>query len=263
MDGPREEAATRDVEYRGLLARSWDVLRGDTSDWADRQFYLEAIARFGQPVLDVGCGTGRLLLDCLGQGIDIDGVDVSDDMLALCQAKAADLGLQPRLYRQAMESLHLPRRYCTIIVPSSSFQLVLDPAGAREAMGRFFVHLQPGGALVMPFIVFGAADEAGVEFVREKVRPDGSLIRKHATYRYDPATQLESTDELFEVLVDGEVVERQRSVRSPATRGYTPQQATELYVSAGFLVERVVADFTARRYEPGDEIFTIVGLRPA
>ena len=191
-----DEPATQDVEYRGLLARTWDFLRGDTSDWADRPFYLEAIGRFGEPVLDVACGTGRLLLDYLGQGIDIDGVDVSDDMLELCRAKAPDFGLQPRLYRQGMESLDLPRRYRSIIVPSSSFQLLLDPAAAREAMGRFFVHLEPGGALVMPFIVFGAADEAGVEFVREKVRPDGSLIRKHASYRYDPATQFESTDEL-------------------------------------------------------------------
>src|SRR6266516_3907352 len=136
---------------------------------SQRAFYIEAIGRFGEPVLDVACGTGRLLLDYLGEGIDIDGVDVSDDMLELCRAKAPAFGLQPRLYRQGMYSLDLPRRYRSIIVPSSSFQLLLDPAAAREAMGRFFVHLEPPGALVMPFIVFGAADEAGVEFVREKV----------------------------------------------------------------------------------------------
>src|SRR5439155_26003850 len=98
-------------------------------------------------VLAVGGGTGRLLPDYLGQGIDIDGVDVSDDMLKLCRAKAPAFGLQPRLYRQGMESLDLPRRYRSIIVPSSSFQLLLDPAAVREAIGRFFVHLEPGGAL--------------------------------------------------------------------------------------------------------------------
>jgi len=72
-----------DYEYKRLIAEAWDVLRGDTSNWTDRNFYLEIIKKYGQPVLDVGCGTGRLLLDYLQQGIDIDGVDNSPDMLAI------------------------------------------------------------------------------------------------------------------------------------------------------------------------------------
>lgn len=74
-----------DIEYDGLVAESWDALRGDTSAWADRTFYLELIQDRGEPVLDVGCGTGRLILDFLAQGIDIDGVDNSPEMLAICQ----------------------------------------------------------------------------------------------------------------------------------------------------------------------------------
>src|SRR5438093_367687 len=97
----------RDYEYHGLMASSWDAFRGDTSNWPDRRFYLEMIGRFGQPVLDVGCSTGRLLLDYLGQGIDVDGVDVSPEMLALCREKADQAGLRPSLYQQRMEELDL------------------------------------------------------------------------------------------------------------------------------------------------------------
>src|SRR5207344_277757 len=96
-------------EYHGLMAEAWDLLRGDTSGWDDRPFYLELIRRFGEPTLDVGCGTGRLLLDYLAEGIEIDGVDVSPDMLAVCRAKASALGLDPTLYEQAVEDLQLPR----------------------------------------------------------------------------------------------------------------------------------------------------------
>src|SRR6185436_3675545 len=97
-------------EYHGLMAEAWDLLRGDYSGWPDRPFYLEAIRRFGEPALDVGCGTGRLLLDYLAQGVDCEGVDNSPEMLAICEEKARAAELTPTLYEQQMEELDLPRR---------------------------------------------------------------------------------------------------------------------------------------------------------
>jgi len=67
----------QEIEYRGLIAEYWDLLRGDTSKWSSRLFFLEVIRQSGELVLDVACGTGRLLLDYLGEGIDIDGVDIA------------------------------------------------------------------------------------------------------------------------------------------------------------------------------------------
>ena len=148
-----------EYEYRGLKAATWDLLRGDTSRWGDRATFREVIARHGQPVLDVGCATGRLLLNYLAEGIDIDGVDLSPEMLALCRAKAAARGLNPTLYQQAMETLDLPRRYRSILVPSSTFQLLTDAEQARNAMRHFFDHLLPGGALAMPFMVLWRAGD--------------------------------------------------------------------------------------------------------
>ena len=90
-------------EYRGLMAELWDLFRGDTSAWPDRMLYRQLISETGEPVLDVGCGTGRILLDFMQEGVDIDGVDNSPEMLDLCRQKAEALGLQPNLYLQQME----------------------------------------------------------------------------------------------------------------------------------------------------------------
>src|SRR6185436_17912151 len=144
--------ATPNYEYYGLMAEFWDLFRGDTSTWEDRFFYLDAVKKYGQPVLDVGCGTGRILLDFMGQGIDIDGVDNSPDMLGLCKEKAEKLNLKPTIYQQEMDKLELPRKYQTILVPSSTFQLLLDPALPPKTMNRFYEQLLSGGVLVMPFM---------------------------------------------------------------------------------------------------------------
>jgi cyclopropane fatty-acyl-phospholipid synthase-like methyltransferase len=58
----------------------------------------------------VRCGTGRLLLDYVQQGVDIDGVNTSPEMLALCRQKAQAPGLAPTLCEQQMEALQLPRK---------------------------------------------------------------------------------------------------------------------------------------------------------
>lgn len=255
----------QDYEYSGLMAETWDLFRGDTSNWEDRFFFLQVIARNGQPVLDVGCGTGRLLLDYLSQGIDVDGVDVSADMLALCRARAQALGLQARLYQQSMEELDLPRRYQTIIVPSSSFQLLTEPRVAEAAMRRFYAHLLPGGVLSMPFMRIwpeGKPLETEWELNREIVRPeDGATVRRWSRARYDPESQLEHTEDRYEVRLGDQVLASEHHRRSPATRDYTWDQAMELFMDAGFGDLRLYGGFAFEPLTGDDSIVTVLGKK--
>src|ERR687884_121833 len=98
--------------HYGLVARWWAEFNVDGPEIA---YYRRLIEHYGQPVLDAGCGTGRLLPPYLREGLDVDGCDLSADMLALCRARAEREGLTPRLYRQALHELDLPRRYPGIV----------------------------------------------------------------------------------------------------------------------------------------------------
>ena len=147
----------REYEYRGLVARCWDFLRGDTTDFPDRGYFRDIILESGEPALLVGCGTGRLLLEYLRDGLDVEGMDISPEMLELCMWKAKAESLDVKTYRQSMESMKLDRQYRTIIVPSSSFQLVPDLEEARATLKGFFHHLSHGGILSMSIWVMEAS----------------------------------------------------------------------------------------------------------
>ena len=235
-----------ELEYTGLMAEAWDALRGDTSDWEDRAFYLDLIRERGEPVLDVGCGTGRLLLDFLSLGIDIDGLEISPDMLAILRSKASAVGLDVagRIHEGAMQRFDLPRCYRTVIVPSSSFQLLFDERDAIDAIRAFVAHLVPGGTLAMPFIRLERAYQE--DWTREATLPDGTLVRRTSRATFDPATGFEDTDERWDVIVDGEVVRSERKVRSPATRAWPVPAIADLYAGAGLARRDLVLELHAR-----------------
>lgn len=250
-------------EYRGLVAQAWDVLRGDTSDWPDRVFYLDLIRRYGQPVLDLGCGTGRLLLDYLAQGIDIDGVDNSPEMLALCRQKAQAQGLAPTLYEQHLEALSLPRRYHTILIPSSTLQLVIELASVEEALRRVRKHLLPGGAVAASIMtLWQPGDPLHTEWEKTAVRAeDWTRFRRVSRSWYDPVGECEDTEDLYQVIVEGEVVAEEVHRRSPATRSYTQAQARGLFQRAGFQPVTLHHGFTTEPARDDDTLFCVVAGR--
>jgi SAM-dependent methyltransferase len=251
-------------EYYGLMATFWDLFRGDTSTWEDRFFYLEVVKKYGQPVLDVGCGTGRILLDFMGQGIDIDGVDNSPDMLALLKQKAEKLDLKPTVHQQEMTQLSLPRRYQTVLVPSSSFQLLLDAALPPAAMDRFYEHLLPGGVLAMPFMtLWKSGDPLESESTGEATRPeDGATVRRWQYSRFEPETDFEHTIDRYEIIKDGQVIASEEHNQSPATRSYSQEQAVVLYRNAGFKEVQVFDGFSFNPAGPVDMVFCVLGIKP-
>ncbi len=260
------DAAVDELEYTGLMATGWDPLRGDTSDWEDRAFFLALIRSVGEPVLDVGCGTGRLLLDYLGQGIDIDGVEISPDMIAILRdkANAAGVNLDGRIHLDAMETMQLPRRYQLVIVPSASFQLLIDANLATSAMRRFLEHLKPGGTLAMTWLDIAQDHPNGADehFVKEAQLADGTTIRRTYRSSFDSSTGLEHTDDLYERLGDGVIVDQQRLLRSPATRHYTRSAITAVLATAGFEGVRFMSIASTGPAKPGDRAFMTVARRP-
>jgi ubiquinone/menaquinone biosynthesis C-methylase UbiE len=256
--------AHNNILYRGLIVEYWDLLRGDTSKWSSRPYFLKIIQQSGEPALDVACGSGRLLIDYLAEGIDIDGVDISSDMIAACRVNADNAGWNPNLYVQAMQDLVLPRRYRTIIVPSSSFLHLTNESAARQALDRFYTHLEPGGVLSMSMRVFEPDSEAeNWEIVEEATRPtDGATVRRWFRCTYDIPNRLQFTEDRYEILMGEKLVQAEQFSGSPYLTWYTVPEAIDLLKTAGFLSVEAHADFTFNPAKDTETSFVILGRRP-
>jgi SAM-dependent methyltransferase len=138
-------AETVQTWHYGLMARHW--VENNTAG-PEIDYYQRQIEQSGQPALDAGCGTGRLLIPFLRAGLDVDGCDVSGDMLAYCQQAAEREGLSPRLYQQALHNLDLPRQYQTIVV-CGVFGIGVSRELDFVALQRFYDYLVPGGLLLL------------------------------------------------------------------------------------------------------------------
>jgi len=183
-------------------------------------------------------------------------------MLDLCRKKAEERGLRPGLYQQRMESLDLPRKYRTILVPSSSFQLVTQRDAAEAAMRRLHDHLEPRGALAMPFMVVTETEASDWQLTAERTRPeDGALVRRWSRSWNDLEQQLQHSLDRFEIVVDGNVVDFEEHERSPGLRWYTQAQALDLYARAGFAEIETFRGFSFEPAGPGDALFSVVGIR--
>ena len=183
------------------------------------------------------------------------------EMLAICGEKAILRGLSPMLYEQSLESLNLPRQYQTILTPSSVLQLIPDVGVIKQAMLRLYAHIRMGGVLVAPFMTLwreGMPLQREWENARVRER-DGALLQRMGRVWYDPQTECEHTEDLYQVALNGEVIAVEHHRRSPASRSYTQEQALRLFDEAGFRDLQVWRGFTQEARVAGQKIYLRTG----
>jgi SAM-dependent methyltransferase len=135
--------------YGKLATEVYDIDKPIGHSFGDVEFYLQRLKSCTGRVLEPAVGTGRVMIPLLEAGIEVEGVDNSAEMLAICRARCAERGLQPVLQERDMRSLSLPERYEAIIIPAGSFLLIERREESLGALKRFREHLLPGGRLIL------------------------------------------------------------------------------------------------------------------
>jgi SAM-dependent methyltransferase len=273
MVNARDEAGTW---HFGLIARWWaEFNEPEPQEVA----YLDAaIRRHGEPALDLGCGTGRILLPLLEAGLDVDGADVSEDMIALARGAADRGGLHPMLRAQAMHALDVERRYRTIFMVGV-FGIGGNRARDREALRRAFDHLEPGGTLLinheLPYARIDAArwatwlPDRTVTFPRpwrdtgeRRALPDGDELELISRgYAFDALAQRQTLEMRARLWRDGRIV--QEETRRLQESLYFAQEVVQLLTATGFEAVTIESGYSGRPADSADAIVMFVARKPA
>ena len=133
------------------LAKSYDRLTNDVDYEATVEFYMQILEREGvkpRTVVDLACGTGSVTAILAGQGYEVTGVDMSEEMLTEAMSKVMDMENPPRFVCQKLQELHLPVAVDMAVCALDSLDYVTDPADCAEAIRRTYKALNPGGIFI-------------------------------------------------------------------------------------------------------------------
>ena len=237
-------------------------LEGERGDVA---FYVEEARQAGSPVLELACGTGRVLIPVAEAGLTVVGLDSSAAMLSIAQEKIAKLpdATQQRieLVEGDMRSFALDQRFKLIMIPFRSFLHLMTPADQRQALGCIRDHLADDGRLV--FNIFDPRLEtiaahlgtlgAALKRDRELTHPEtGRRVVVWEARHYDPAQQIIEEERIFEELdADGRVVAK---TYAPLTlRWVYRYEMQHLLELSGFAVEALYGSYERGPFRHGGE----------
>ncbi|MBD3210825.1 methyltransferase domain-containing protein [Candidatus Micrarchaeota archaeon] len=137
------------MKYYDEFAELYDELSMGLE--GELEFYLKEAKKAEGPVLEAGCGTGRILLPLLEAGIDAEGIDNSPGMLDILKSKAREKGIRPRVRKSDMRNFRSKKKYGLIIVPYRAFLHVEKSEEQIRTLKNFKKHLRKRGRLILNF----------------------------------------------------------------------------------------------------------------
>ncbi|MFX1253146.1 MAG: class I SAM-dependent methyltransferase [Promethearchaeota archaeon] len=231
----------------------------------DVQFYVEEAQKAGSPVLELGCGTGRILIPAAEAGIEIVGLDKSPDMLSIAEKKV--LNLIPtvkdriQLVEGDMNQFSFEKRFKLIIIPYRAFLHLMTPEDQRQALHCINRHLSEDGRLV--FNIFDPKIEiiaahfgslgSSLKKVNEFIHPETkNRVVVWDTRQYDLEQQTIDQYTIFEELDQkGTVISKMYSrLNLRYLYRYEMQYLLEL---CGFEIEALYGDFQRGPFCHGGE----------
>lgn len=206
---------------------------------SDIDFYKKKARMTGDPILEIGCGTGRLTIPIFKEKLQITGLDLSPSMLKRARQKEPSI----EWIEDNAITFDLKQKFKAIIVPFRTLQLVTDFHSLQSTLKNVKKHLCDDGYFILDvFNPDNARLSKPMDFrQRDTVfnHPEtGEEITVDYTQNYDPATQI--TNVVFYYSKSGEKDFFQNTLQ---LRCYFPQEMDFILHSSGFEIQDKFGDF--------------------
>lgn len=237
--------------YDSFIADYYDNSPMVTRRAPDILFYRNAARKYGDPVLELGCGTGRITLAIAEAGYRIVGLDISEKMLQRAVAKRHALRREARervhLVQGDMTGFDLGEKFRSIIIPFRPFQHLLDTDEQMNCLECVRKHLAPAGRLIVDFFQTDPERMHDPKFHNRSLLieydlPDGShVVLSERVAAYHRAIQRNDVEMIFDVTHRDRSEER--LVMAWTLRYFFRYEVEHLLARCGFKLEATYGSF--------------------
>ncbi len=222
--------------------RHYDLLAAMTAP-PDIPFYLRCVARYGGPVLELACGTGRVAIPMAGKGVAVSALDNSEPMIERARSKAQQAGVTVQFHHADCRDFDLDLHFALVVYPYNSINQLLEPAGIRSCLEAVRKHMTSDSRFVIdtfnPSLSFLSGDpERRIPVVEYQDPDDCRPVVMTERNSYDSATQINSITWYYRIggVDDARIDELQMRI-------FFPQEFDMLLRLSGFEIEHKYGNY--------------------
>ncbi len=209
----------------------------------DIPFWIRRAKEYGDPILELAVGTGRVAIPLAREGFKITGIDLSDSMTSLGKDKAAEKGVEIDWVKEDIRDFHLGKKFKLAIFPLNTICHFLRLDELEACLSCVREHLLPDGRFIVDAFVPDqerlARNPKERFYNSEYEDPEGKgIVKVYESNEYDPALQINKAKFYYQLPgMEEEIVE------DLPVRMFFPQELDALLKYNGFAIETKYGDY--------------------
>ncbi len=217
----------------------------------DIPFYLDQARKYGDPILELACGTGRITIPIANEGFNITGLDISEGMLEKAKENARKKKLSIKWIRDDVRTFNLKRKFSLIIFPFNSIAHLHDLESIDSCFTRVRKHLKNNGRFIIdmfnpdlirlirnpkkrfPVVKYPDPDSKATVVITENNSYDAAKQINYITWHYK--------------------IGKKEYSYALNMRIFFPQELDALLIHNGFAIEAKYGNFQYSKFKPKSE----------
>jgi SAM-dependent methyltransferase len=249
------------MSFYKTIARFYDAENSDKVD--DIQLYLELAEEYGGPIIDIGSGTGRVMLPLARAGYEVHGIDNEKAMLDRAEKYRTEEGISPDkmvLHYGDVLTYKLDKKFPLVLVPYNGMMHFHSQEAQLAVLKKLRGWMNKGGMLVLDLPnageVFASQDTQALTLERTFLEPEtGHIVMQHSVSFLDRVSQIFKVTWIYdEITADGTV---KRTFAPLMLYYYFYSEMRLMLEKSGFVIEAVHGDVEYGTFEDGCERMVI------